>query len=185
MRSYIILTISLFNEFANHLVFGQQLNGSEECVNGFCPNYNYGPHSPYVPCIHLPVEFLECEELYDHKGNETAREEMGFGCSKFGGQKYEDMQFSKRNCTVFDSIQCYGDRNFMKPNFPCIKYNGHYFVTTLLYSLLLGFFGNGSLLFRTYGNCCRQTIDIRRSRHLVDRRYCPLSHWTSDARRRQ
>jgi len=141
MRSYIILTISLFNEFANHLVFGQQLNGSEECVNGFCPNYNYGPHSPYVPCIHLPVEFLECEELYDHKGNETAREEMGFGCSKFGGQKYEDMQFSKRNCTVFDSIQCYGDRNFMKPNFPCIKYNGHYFVTTLLYSLLLGFLG--------------------------------------------
>ncbi|CAG2122069.1 unnamed protein product [Medioppia subpectinata] len=106
-----------------------------------CPNTDYGSHSPYIPCNYLPIEFLECEEPYDHKGNETARRDMGYGCSKFGGQKYEDMQFTKRNCTVLDGIQCLGDKSFWKDGFPCVKYSGHYFVTTLLYSLLLGFLG--------------------------------------------
>lgn len=40
---------------------------------------------------------------------------------QFGGQKYEEMQFTKRNCTALDTIECYGDRTFMKPNFPCVK----------------------------------------------------------------
>jgi len=119
-------------------------NGSidEECVrHSFCPDHDYGPHSPYVPCENLPLDYLECEEPFDHKGNETARKEMGFGCSKFGGQKHEDVQLTARNCTVLASIQCFGPRTFMKDNFPCIKYTGHYFVTTLLYSILLGFLG--------------------------------------------
>lgn len=29
-----------------------------------------------------PLEFLECQEPFDHKGNETARKEAGHGCSK-------------------------------------------------------------------------------------------------------
>jgi len=117
---------------------------SNHCLasdDGFCPEVDYGPHSPSIPCIYLPLDFLECEEPYDHKGNETARRLMGYGCSKFGGQKYEDMQFTARNCTVMEGIQCYGSQNFMKPGFPCVRYSGHYFVTTLLYSLLLGFLG--------------------------------------------
>jgi len=117
-------------------------NETQECSSEvFCADEDYGPHSPYIPCSHLPLEFLECEEPYDWRGNETARLEAGHGCSKFGVQKYEDMQFTSRNCTVLEGIQCFGNKTFMKPNFPCVKYSGHYFVTTLLYSLLLGFLG--------------------------------------------
>ena len=52
----------------------------------FCPHYDYGPHSAYVPCNLLPYDFLECEELIDHKENVTAFELAGIGCLRFGGQ---------------------------------------------------------------------------------------------------
>lgn len=38
-------------------------------------------------------------------------------------------------------IECYGPRTFTREGIPCIKYNDHYFATTLLYSILLGFLG--------------------------------------------
>ena len=125
---------------------------------------------------------------------------------EFGGQKYEDMQFTSRNCTVIEGIQCYGPQNFMKPNFPCVRYmsNDYRFqsnYSTLVNScfqifwslfcdhitllIVIRLSGNGSLLFRPYGDCCRKTIDVRRSRHLVDRRHCPLSYRTFNSRRRQ
>ncbi|CAL1262245.1 unnamed protein product [Larinioides sclopetarius] len=127
------------------------------------------PHSPMVPCYTLDLEFLVCSEPLDLKGNETAREELGYGCTKdfpltnatfyfiytpavvinvvvltffqYGGQKYEDVQFTSVNCTVLLGIECYGPRTFHRSGFPCIKYSGHYFLTTLLYSVLLGFLG--------------------------------------------
>ncbi|CAG2164199.1 unnamed protein product [Oppiella nova] len=80
-------------------------NETQECSSEvFCADEDYGPHSPYIPCSHLPLEFLECEEPYDWRGNETARLEAGHGCSKFGVQKYEDMQFTSRNCTVLEGM---------------------------------------------------------------------------------
>jgi len=32
-------------------------------------------------------------------------------------------------------------RTFLRDGYPCIKYSNHYFLTTLLYSVLLGFLG--------------------------------------------
>lgn len=32
----------------------------------------------------LPLDFIECDSLKDHKGNKTAQEEAGMGCLKIG-----------------------------------------------------------------------------------------------------
>ncbi|KAL3243464.1 hypothetical protein MRX96_020528 [Rhipicephalus microplus] len=101
----------------------------------------YKPHGPLVLCKNLPLDFLQCSDILDLQGNETAREELGYGCTKFGGSKYEDVQFTAVNCSVLPNIECYGNRTFLKDGFPCIKYTGHYFTTALLYSILLGFLG--------------------------------------------
>ncbi|XP_015592159.1 TM2 domain-containing protein CG11103 [Cephus cinctus] len=110
-------------------------NKSEEAHQG------YRPLGPLVMCKFLPKEFLECEDPVDHKGNKTAREEMGHGCVKFGGSRYEDVERTKVSCTVLQDIECFGSRSFFREGVPCIKYSGHYFATTLLYSILLGFLG--------------------------------------------
>ncbi|XP_046143216.1 TM2 domain-containing protein 2 amaretto [Osmia lignaria lignaria] len=101
----------------------------------------YRPNGPLVLCKFLPKEFIECEEPIDHKGNKTAKEETGFGCVKFGGSRYEDVEKTKVSCTVLPDIECYGQRTFTREGVPCIKYSDHYFATTLLYSILLGFLG--------------------------------------------
>jgi len=101
----------------------------------------YVPHSPLVRCSYLPMDFVSCREPEDLKGNDTKKEELGYGCTKFGGQKYEDVEKTKVLCQVLADIECYGNRTFMKDGVPCIKYSGHYFVTTLIYSVLLGFIG--------------------------------------------
>lgn len=104
-------------------------------------NQIFVPHSPLVKCNMLDLEFLICAEPLDLKGNESAREELGYGCTKYGGQKHEDVQFTAVNCTVLPGIECFGARTFFRNGFPCVKYSGHYFLTTLLYSVLLGFLG--------------------------------------------
>ena len=60
---------------------------------------------------------------------------------QFGGQRHEDVQKTSVNCTVLEGIECHGNRSFTRTGVPCIKYTGHYFVTTLVYSILLGFLG--------------------------------------------
>ncbi|KAI8512500.1 TM2 domain-containing protein 2 [Branchiostoma belcheri] len=89
-----------------------------------------------------PAEFVECDPPMDLDGNETKREELGYGCIKFGGERFEDVENTSVECRVLPGIECQGNRTFLSLNqVPCIKYSGHYFVTTLMYSLLLGFFG--------------------------------------------
>ena len=97
--------------------------------------------SPLVPCNFLPRQFLQCAEPHDHKGNETTYNKMGHGCLKYGGQRWEEVEKSKACCRVLDCIECSGPRTFLRDGFPCIRYTNHYFVTTLLYSILLGFLG--------------------------------------------
>lgn len=97
--------------------------------------------SPLVPCSFLPREFLQCAEPYDHKGNETTFAKMGHGCLRYGGQRWEDVGKSKACCRALDCIECSGPRTFLRDGFPCVRYTNHYFVTTLLYSILLGFLG--------------------------------------------
>ena len=53
----------------------------------------------------------------------------------------EEVEKSKACCRVLDCIECSGPRTFLRDGFPCIRYTNHYFVTTLLYSILLGFLG--------------------------------------------
>uniref|UniRef100_A0A1B6GYM7 TM2 domain-containing protein n=1 Tax=Cuerna arida TaxID=1464854 RepID=A0A1B6GYM7_9HEMI len=101
----------------------------------------YFPLGPLVKCHFLPMEFLDCEEPLDHKENVTAQTEAGSGCLKFGSFRYEDVERTKVQCVVLPGIECYGSRTFYKDGFPCVKYGGHYFVTTLMYSILLGFLG--------------------------------------------
>ena len=73
--------------------------------------------------------------------NETARDEMGHGCARWGGDRWEDVEKTKVLCRALEGIECTGEREFFKDGYPCIRYSGHYFVTTLLYSILLGFLG--------------------------------------------
>lgn len=99
------------------------------------------PLNPLLPCDFLPSQFIECNEPVDHKKNETAREEMGHGCAHWGGDRWEDVEKTKVVCHALEGIECMGEREFFKDGYPCIRYSGHYFVTTLLYSILLGFLG--------------------------------------------
>jgi len=108
--------------------------------NEECPDTN-DPMSPLVDCAFLPREFIECTLPVDHKGNQTARDISGHGCVKFGGQRWEDVEKTKVCCRALDCIECKGNRTFLRDGFPCIKYSNHYFLTTLLYSVLLGFLG--------------------------------------------
>ncbi|XP_023694330.1 TM2 domain-containing protein 2 [Paramormyrops kingsleyae] len=101
----------------------------------------YNPPSPVVLCSYLPDEFVYCQEPVDHLGNSTAFQGLGYGCVKFGGQAYRDVNHTRVICSALDGIECAGSREFLRGNEPCIKYTGHYFITTLLYSFFLGCFG--------------------------------------------
>lgn len=105
------------------------------------PESRFNPFGPNVHCSFVPLEFLECKDPVDFKGNKTARDEAGHGCVKFGGANYHDVEKAKVWCSVLTGIDCYGNKTFLRSGVPCIKYSEHYFVTTLLYSILLGFLG--------------------------------------------
>lgn len=98
-------------------------------------------HSPLIACNLLPFDFITCDKLLYLAGNATAKTELGYGCIKWGGQRYNEVEFSARMCTALPEIECYGPRRFLKDGFPCIDHTRHYFLTTLLYSILLGLIG--------------------------------------------
>lgn len=53
---------------------------------GICDNEDYGALSACVPCSHLPLDFIDCEDLIDHQGNATALAKSdNLGCLRFGG----------------------------------------------------------------------------------------------------
>ncbi|MEE6479253.1 hypothetical protein FKM82_012190 [Ascaphus truei] len=110
------------------------------------PNSSSGPEvrdprGPLVLCAFMPEEFVECDEPVDHMGNLTAHQELGHGCKKFGGQAYSDVEHTQVLCRALEGIECTGPHTFLRGKKPCIKYTGHYFITTLLYSFFLGCFG--------------------------------------------
>ncbi|XP_015504210.1 TM2 domain-containing protein 2 [Parus major] len=99
------------------------------------------PRAPLVLCSYLPDEFVECDEPVDHGGNATAQQELGHGCVKFGGQAHGEVDHTRVQCRALDGIECAEPRSFLRGSRPCVKYTGHYFITTLLYSFFLGCFG--------------------------------------------
>lgn len=90
------------------------------------------------------LEFVDCEEPLDLKGNKTARDEIGYGCLRvlkvidcvepkqsqqnllfirqMGGQRYEDVEKTKVVCSVLPGIECYGERKFLRDGSPCVRY---------------------------------------------------------------
>nr|XP_047127948.1 TM2 domain-containing protein 2-like isoform X2 [Hydra vulgaris] len=104
-----------------------------------CSEEIYNSSSPLIYCSFLPDEFISCDDPI--QVNDTTRETLGYGCNRYGKIRYEDVQFTKVFCHALEGIECYGNRTFLRGNVPCIKYTGHCFVTTLLYSVVLGFFG--------------------------------------------
>jgi len=96
---------------------------------------------PLIPCFFLPRQFLQCNEPVDHRDNSSALEALGHGCLRYGGQRWEEVESSKACCRVLDCIECSGPRTFLRAGFPCVRYTNHYFLTALLYSILLGFLG--------------------------------------------
>ncbi|CAH1797280.1 unnamed protein product [Owenia fusiformis] len=114
---------------------------TEGTCDGESCDIEFDPYSPLIKCSYLPSEFITCDEPVDHGGNATARDLLGYGCAKWGGEKYDEVDHTAVICHALDGIECHGNRTFLKDGFPCIRYNGHYFVTTLIYSVLLGFLG--------------------------------------------
>ncbi|XP_034397824.1 TM2 domain-containing protein 2 [Cyclopterus lumpus] len=103
--------------------------------------YEYNPPSPVVLCSYLPEEFIFCQDPVDHALNHSAWQELGHGCLGWGGQTQKEVNHTKVVCTALEGIECAGSKEFLRGNVPCIKYTGHYFITTLLYSFFLGCFG--------------------------------------------
>jgi TM2 domain-containing membrane protein YozV len=54
-------------------------------------------------------------------------------------------------CSALDGVECYGNKTFIKKNVPCIRYNGIYFPTIMLFSVFLGFLGIDRFCL---GYCC-------------------------------
>ena len=157
--------------------------------------------SPLVPCNFLPRQFLQCAKPHDHKGNETTYNKMGHGCLKYGGQRWEEVEKSKACCRALDCIECSGPRTFLRDGFPCIRYTNHYFVTTLLYSILLGFLGLdrcycvhrvmvltlqiivlAQVLSRSHRDWSGETVNARWLGHLVGGGYLPPGHGSYSSR---
>ncbi|CAL2037138.1 unnamed protein product [Caenorhabditis brenneri] len=102
------------------------------------------PLGPLVECHLLDNAYITCEEpvpLYgpgqtgQQPTNESYHDEGK--CQRMGGYRAEDIEFTNVKCRVLPCIECRGSRTFRKLT-PCIIYTGHYFLTTLLYSIFLG-----------------------------------------------
>ncbi|CAD6188269.1 unnamed protein product [Caenorhabditis auriculariae] len=108
-----------------------------------CINTNYessNPLGPIVECSTLPEEFVDCDDpqlvqQFSAAVNISISEEGK--CKKFGGQRAEDVEWTTVNCRALPCIECSGERVFQRPA-PCLKYTGHYFLSTVLYSVFLG-----------------------------------------------
>ncbi|XP_028990722.1 TM2 domain-containing protein 2 [Betta splendens] len=130
------------NQGATSLPFSEQPSEAVKLENSSeSEPYEYRPPSPVVLCSYLPEEFLYCQEPLDHAGNHSAFVEAGHGCVGWGGQTQKEVNHTPVMCAALDDIECAGPREFLRGSVPCIKYTGHYFITTLLYSFFLGCFG--------------------------------------------
>ncbi|PIC38349.1 hypothetical protein B9Z55_010389 [Caenorhabditis nigoni] len=102
------------------------------------------PLGPVVECHLLDPSFILCEDpvpLYgpgqtgQQPSNDSYHNEGK--CLRMGGYRAEHIEFTNVKCRVLPCIECRGPRSFSKLT-PCIIYTGHYFLTTLLYSIFLG-----------------------------------------------
>ncbi|KAL3314220.1 TM2 domain-containing protein 2 [Cichlidogyrus casuarinus] len=79
------------------------------------------------------------------------------GCHKWGGSVPE---LTKILCRPLPGIECSGDRNFTIPNYPCIKYSHHLFLTTLLISIFFGILGADRFVLNHTGTGVAKLLTI-------------------------
>uniref|UniRef100_A0A0N5AQ91 TM2 domain-containing protein n=1 Tax=Syphacia muris TaxID=451379 RepID=A0A0N5AQ91_9BILA len=91
------------------------------------------PNGPLVPCEFLDERLVSKGSLF---GGMEFKHEIGY-CMKFGGSRYEEVERTNVSCRVLPCIECFGKRMFYR-EVPCIKYTGHYFLSSVLYSIFLG-----------------------------------------------
>lgn len=84
---------------------------------------------------------MECEAPPDFTNDTQLAAQLGYGCTAYGGQWSQDVQLTRAWCTALPGIECDGPRRFMVGNVPCVRYTGQYFLSTLLFSIMLGWFG--------------------------------------------
>ncbi|KAI8428422.1 hypothetical protein MSG28_007243 [Choristoneura fumiferana] len=131
-------------------------NNAAAILNGFAqavpiltttPNYILDPRKPIPEAklkdlkslLHLiPQEYHSFTNSglqgVDQKETQTARDAMGHGCVKYGGVRYDEVERTRGSANRWTVERCHGPRSFLREGFPCVRYSGHYFTTTLIYS---------------------------------------------------
>jgi len=125
----IFLTYLLIESTADPPVYTERFCTEELAESAY-------PGSALIPCKLLDRRFIECEDIAQTKLINTSintREEL---CSYFGTSKGPLLHVNI-TCSALPCIECSGPRKFMR-EFPCRKYTGHYYITTLTYSIFLG-----------------------------------------------
>ncbi|CAD5210828.1 unnamed protein product [Bursaphelenchus okinawaensis] len=92
------------------------------------------PQSPLIDCSMLDIQFVECEDVSQVVQKNNSKE--GDYCP-FYGQKNGVLHKINVTCRALPCIECRGPREFPRL-VPCIHYSGHFFLSTLLYSMFLG-----------------------------------------------
>jgi len=136
----------IFDSDDNNLVREEYIPSKEDCpcfhhLSNLTQECEAHPLTALPLCSFLPTEFIQCNSPVDHKEDQAAKDELGYGCLKFGGQRWEEVEKTSVCCRALDCIECRGPRVFLREDVPCISHSSHYFTTTLLYSVLLGFLG--------------------------------------------
>jgi hypothetical protein len=108
----------------------------EEIDECYIETIDKEPYSPLVPCQFLDARFIRCENPADV---ETIGNSSRQACPYFGVRN-NILPKINVTCSVFPCIECSGPRIFQKEA-KCLKYTGHYFLSTLLYSIFLGILG--------------------------------------------
>uniref|UniRef100_H2Y423 TM2 domain-containing protein 2 n=1 Tax=Ciona savignyi TaxID=51511 RepID=H2Y423_CIOSA len=114
------------------------------CTSLTAQSDDHNPYSPNIKCSLLPEEFLICYSPNFFNSSSNSSKSEDFICPKVEGValKYSQVPTTSVLCVVVDqSIDCTGERSFYKGGFPCIRYSGYCFVTTLIQSVFLGCLG--------------------------------------------
>jgi len=119
-------------------------SANSTCFSSTCQcdftNATWNPNTPLIPCSRLPLEFLDCS-VPDLTGVSDAdfNASTMVGCRSWGGKPYDPIPLGTASCKPLDGVSCCGPQPFVYQNWQCIKYEGYRFVTTLLFSVFLGF----------------------------------------------
>lgn len=120
---------------------GAESTGSVDGVDGEI----FKPNGPCVACEALPAAFVECAAPSEDQCDFTANR-----------LRYDEVARVGVSCSVMDGVECFGPspygcsdgtdlangtRSFVRAGVPCIRYSGHYYLTTLLSSIFFGFLG--------------------------------------------